>query len=46
MNDKRKYETPKLREWGNVVDLTKLGRTNGPGDAMFSEGSVNPPPFG
>jgi hypothetical protein len=45
MEEKRAYETPELQDLGSVVDLTKLGRTNGVGDAFFAEGSVHPPPF-
>jgi len=45
MKEKREYETPELQDWGSVVDLTKLGRTDGPGDSFFDEGSVFPGPL-
>ena len=38
---KKTYTAPELRNWGNVVDLTQVGRTNPGGDADW--GSVIPP---
>lgn len=40
-NERKKYEAPALKEWGNVVDLTQHGGTKDTGDAMG--GSVFPP---
>ncbi len=45
MSTKQPYEAPKLQDWGAVIDLTQHGRTDGPGDSFFAEGSVFPPPF-
>ena len=46
MDEKRNYETPELKDWGSVVELTQLGRTDGTGDGMFAEGSVFHTPHG
>lgn len=35
------YETPQLKRWGKVADLTQVGLTNPGTDVM--NGSVNPP---
>ncbi len=45
MSTKQPYEAPRLQDLGAVIDLTKLGQTDGPGDTLFREGSVDPPPF-
>ena len=45
MSTKQPYEAPKLQDWGAVIDVTKHGRSDGPGDTFFAEGSVTPPPF-
>ena len=45
MNSPRKFKKPEITIWGHVSDLTRLGKTDGPGDAKFSDGSVYPPPF-
>ncbi len=46
MEVKRTYEAPRLRDWGNVVDLTQLGGTSGGGDTFngisMTSGSVTP----
>lgn len=40
-NEKKSYETPTLKDWGKVADLTQVGKTNPGGDAH--DGSVYPP---
>lgn len=43
---KEKYEAPRLERLGPVTELTQLGRTEGPGDAKFFDGSVHHTPHG
>ncbi|GEM_PF-3685602 len=45
MDSLREFKKPVVRKRGSVSDLTRLGQTDGPGDAMFDDGSVFPPPF-
>ena len=45
MSNKQPYTTPTLQDWGRVTDLTQLGRTDGPGDSFFADGSVHHTPL-
>lgn len=40
-NEKMSYQTPALKDWGKVSDLTQVGKTNPGGD--MHNGSVSPP---
>ena len=42
------YTAPQLMRWGEVSDLTQLGKSGGPGDGMFDApyGSVTHTPHG
>ena len=39
-SERKEYQSPQLKRWGTVADLTEVGTTNPGGDVKPSDGSA------